>query len=72
MVGMTYRGFTSLYGYCAHRAHQKGSKCPTIRFAFDNIIAPNSSSKSSKRQYANVIQMSSRASISRVAVCPKR
>jgi hypothetical protein len=69
---MKYRGFTSLYSYCAHRSQQKGGKCPSIRFAFDNVIAPNASDKSRKRQYANDIQMSSRIAIGRVTVCPKR
>ena len=48
MVGMQYRGFTSVYGYCAHRAHQKGTRCPSLRFAFDNVLAPNNSAKSKK------------------------
>ena len=72
MVGMKFRGFSSVYAYCAHRSHNKKTRCPTLRFAFDNILSPNSSDKSRKRQYANAIQMSSRTAIGRVAVCPKR
>ena len=72
MVGMQFRGFTSVYGYCANKAHQKGTRCPSIRFAFDNIIAPNNSSQSRKRLAANAIQMKSRTVIGRVVVCPKR
>ena len=72
MVGMQYRGFTSLYGYCAHRAKKTGTRCPTLRFAFDNVIAPNASDSSRKRQYGNIIQFRSRSVSGRVALCPKR
>jgi len=72
MVNMQYRGFSSVYSYCAHKAHQKGSRCPSLRFAFDNVLAPNNSEKSKKMIYSNAIRMSSRTAIGRVALCPKR
>jgi len=72
MVNMQYRGFSSVYSYCAHKAHQKGSRCPSLRFAFDNVLAPNNSAKSKKMIYSNAIRMSSRTAIGRVALCPKR
>jgi len=72
MVNMQYRGFSSVYSYCAHKAHQKGSRCPSLRFAFNNVLAPNNSAKSKKMIYSNAIRMSSRTAIGRVALCPKR
>ena len=72
MVNMQYRGFSSVYSYCAHKAHQKGSRCPSLRFAFDNVLAPKNSEKSKKMIYSNAIRMSSRTAIGRVALCPKR
>lgn len=72
MVNMQYRGFSSVYSYCAHKAHKKGTRCPSLRFAFDNVLAPNNSEKSKKMIYSNAIRMSSRAAIGRVGLCPKR
>ena len=74
MVNMKYRGFTSVFSYCANRSEKEkeGGVCPKLRFAFDNVISPNSSDSSRKRQYANVIQFLSRSVIGRVALCPKR
>ena len=72
MVNMKYRGFTSVFSYCANRSEKEGKVCPKLRFAFDNVISPNSSDSSRKRQYANVIQFRSRSVSGRVALCPKR
>ena len=61
---MKYRGFSSLYAYCADRHHnEKGNKnnttCPTLLFYFNNIISPNNADVSTKMRYAKTIKFAS-------------
>jgi hypothetical protein len=72
MVNMRYRGYTSLYSYCADRSHKsKNNRCPSLRFAFNNVLAPNNSAKSKKMIYSNTIRYASRGVAARVIVCNK-
>ena len=63
---MKYRGFSSLYAYCAHRSHnineshnKRNTRCPLMVFKFDNIISPNNADISTKMRYANTIKFAS-------------
>ena len=61
---MKYRGFSSLYSFCADRHHNsKGDKnnttCPTLSFNFNNIISPNNADVSTKIRYAKTIKFAS-------------
>ena len=60
---MKYRGFSSLYAYCAHRSHSTQGKdkttCPSLSFNFNNIISPNNADVATKMRYANAIKFAS-------------
>ena len=58
---MKYRGYSSLYAYCAHRSHDnthgKKTKCPLLSFNFNNIISANNADISTKMRYAKTINL---------------
>lgn len=68
---MQFRGYTSLYAYCAYKRHEAGNNrnyfCPLLNFASNNVLAPNNGNKSSKILYSRVIRSNSKTTAGRVS-----